>query len=384
MMTDGNGMSPAVVGDLSFATLRIQTDGDEKNGYRLRMRGDNGMAIPTLFVVRQAEGYVDPRQQGDVRHNWCRGPFVCRCRAAGSGAHMAQLAARGRSRRRRRRPSGRPPFASLWPKDNTATNADEIRTAAASMMGRKGTERSVPILLAMREKASNDRTKTWIDLALANAYGSRKEWKSVVPIAERLLAAYPESESAFTTNVYALSLSGRTADAETLAKSRLAKKPKDDEALRALSSNAAKARDYASAAKYAEQIVDELSPTQNDYNNAAWFELFVGNVNHAMENARRATAEESQTSPAALHTLATLYAETGKNIEARDALLRTLDKSRRETPDSSDWYVLGRMAENYGVRDAALAAYKRVDKKEGDGASVWELAQKRLKAMGKN
>jgi tetratricopeptide (TPR) repeat protein len=154
--------------------------------------------------------------------------------------------------------------------------------------------------------------------------------------------------------------------------------------LRALSSNAAKAHDYATAAKYAEQLVDELSPTQNDYNNAAWFELFAGNVTHAMENARRATAEESQTSAAALHTLATLYAETGKNIEARDALLRTLDKSRRDQPDSSDWYVLGRMAENYGVREAALAAYKRVDKKENDGASVWELAQRRLAVMGKN
>ncbi|HJW96239.1 MAG TPA: hypothetical protein VJ901_21705, partial [Thermoanaerobaculia bacterium] len=61
-----------------------------------------------------------------------------------------------------------------------------------------------------------------------------------------------------------------------------------------------------------------------------------------------------------------------------------LDKSRRDQPDSSDWYVLGRMAENYGVREAALAAYKRVDKKENDGASVWELAQRRLAAMGKN
>lgn len=383
IMTAGNGMSPAVVGDLSFATLRVQTDGDEKNGYRLRMRGDNGMAIPTLYVVRQGEGYV-------IRASRSMSDTIGAAVLTFADAGQLEVARTWLNWLREDVPAGGgddplagAPFASLWPKDNTAANADEIRTAAASMMGRKGTERSVPILLAMREKASNERTKTWIDLALANAYASRKEWKSVVPIAERLLAAYPESESAFTSNVYALSLSGRTADAEALAKSRLAKKPKDDEALRALSTNAAKARDYAAAAKYAEQIVDELSPTQNDYNNAAWFELFVGNVNHAMENARRATAEESQTSPAALHTLATLYAETGKNIEARDALLRTLDKSRRETPDSSDWYVLGRMAENYGVREAALAAYKRVDKKEADGASVWELAQKRLKAMGR-
>jgi Transglutaminase-like superfamily. len=383
MMTAGGGMSPAVVGDLSFATLRVQTDGDEKNGYRLRMRGDNGMAFPTLFVVRRGAGYL-------IRASRAMPDTIGAAVLTLADAGQLEAARTWLNWLREDVPAGGgddplagAPFASLWPKDNAATNADEIRTAAASLMARKGTERSVPILLAMREKASNDKTKAWIDVALANAYASRKEWKSVIPVAERLLAAYPESESAFTTNVYALSLSGRTADADTLAKSRLAKKPKDDDALRALSANAAQAHNYATAAKYAEQIVDELSPTQNDYNNAAWFELFVGNVTHAMENARRATAEESQTSPAALHTLATLYAETGKNIEARDALLRTLDKSRRETPDNSDWYVLGRMAENYGVREAALAAYKRVDKKENDGASVWELAQKRLTAMGK-
>jgi len=384
MLTSGSNMPPAVIGDLSFGTMRIQSDGNDKSGYRLRLRGENGVNMPTLFVVRQSNSYVirastfqadtvgaavmafadvGELENARIWLNWLREDV----QAGGGDDPLRGI-----------------PFASLWPKDNAAANADEIRIAAASLMLRKGDDKGMMTLLAMRDKAPNDHAKSWIDVALSAGYANRKEWKSVVPIAERLSAAYPDSDNAFSTHVFALSLSGRTADAEELAKKRLAKKPKDDEALRALSSNAAKARDYAAAAKYAEQLVDELSPTQNDYNNAAWFELFAGNIAHAMENARRATAEESQTSAAALHTLATLYAETGKNIEARDALLRTLDKSRRDQPDSSDWYVLGRMAENYGVRDAALAAYKRVLKKEeGDGASVWELAQKRLAAMGK-
>ena len=384
MLTAGGNMPPAVVGDLSFGTMRIQSDGNDKSGYRLRLRGENGVNMPTLFVVRQNNAYV-------IRASTFQADTV--------GAAVMALADAGDLETARTwlnwlredvqagggdDPLRGVPFASLWPKDNATTNADEIRIAAASLMLRKGDEKGVATLLAMRDKAPNDRAKSWIDVALSAGYANRKDWKSVVPIAERLSAAYPDSDNAFSTHVFALSLSGRTAEAEELAKKRLAKKPKDDEALRALSSNAAKARDYAAAAKYAEQLVDELSPTQNDYNNAAWFELFAGNITHAMENARRATAEESQTSAAALHTLATLYAETGKNIEARDALLRTLDKSRRDQPDSSDWYVLGRMAENYGVRDAALAAYKRVLKKEDtEGASVWELAQKRLAAMGK-
>jgi len=382
-LTTGASMPAAVIGDLSFATLRTQSDGNEKTGYRIRIRSENGINMPALFVVKKNGEYVIRASTstvdtignavlafadaGDLEAartwlNWVREDV----QAGGGDDPLRGL-----------------PFAALWPKDNAAANADEIRIAAASLMLRKVDERGLPLLLAQREKAT-DHMKTWIDVALGAAYTDRKDWKSVVPIAERLTVSYPDSDSAFRMHVFALSLSGRTAEAEELAKKRLAKKPKDDEALRALSSNAAKARDYSAAAKYAEQLVDELSPTQNDYNNAAWFELFAGNVTHAMENARRATAEESQTSAAALHTLATLYAETGKNIEARDALLRTLDKSRRDQPDSSDWYVLGRMAENYGVREAALAAYNRVDKKENDGASVWELAQRRLAAMGKN
>jgi len=43
--------------------------------------------------------------------------------------------------------------------------------------------------------------------------------------------------------------------------------------------------------------------------------------------------------------------------------------------------VVGRIAENYGVAEAAKAAYKRVEKTNVDGLSTWELSQKRLAAL---
>jgi predicted Zn-dependent protease len=87
---------------------------------------------------------------------------------------------------------------------------------------------------------------------------------------------------------------------------------------------------------------------------------------------------------ALLHTLASLYAETGKSLEAREALLQSMDDAGRDEPAPHDWYVLGRIAENYGATDAALAAYKKVDKpKESVAASTWVLAERRLKAIGK-
>ena len=61
-----------------------------------------------------------------------------------------------------------------------------------------------------------------------------------------------------------------------------------------------------------------------------------------------------------------------------------LRPSCHSKPAPHDWYVLGRIAENYGATDAAVAAYRKVDKpKESVLSSTWVLAERRLKAMKK-
>ena len=129
-------------------------------------------------------------------------------------------------------------------------------------------------------------------------------------------------------------------------------------------------------------VVDELRPNSGDYNNIAWNALLSGkDLDRALEDARQAM--QNGGGSALLHTLASLYAETGKSLEAREALLKSMDDAGRDEPAPHDWYVLGRIAENYGATDAALAAYKRVDKpKESIASSTWVLAERRLKSLG--
>ena len=75
-------------------------------------------------------------------------------------------------------------------------------------------------------------------------------------------------------------------------------------------------------------MIDKLSPERLDYNNAAWYALFTNkDYGRALEQARKASEKMDAS---ALHTLAALYAETGKSIEARDALFRSM--SRRGFP----------------------------------------------------
>jgi tetratricopeptide (TPR) repeat protein len=207
----------------------------------------------------------------------------------------------------------------------------------------------------------------------------------LLPVTERLIATHPDSPTAFQGHVDALIENGRISDAAQLANQRLERLPRDPDAMRALSECASRSRDYAAAQTHALKIVDDLNPTRNDYTAAAWLALFTGKfVERAIEHAQHASKDDSERKDQArsLNTLAALYAESGKSLEARDALLQSMDAAGHAEPKSDEWYILGRIAENYGVNDVALAAHKRVDKETAE-ANVWLLTEKRLGMLGK-
>ncbi|MBV9495490.1 MAG: DUF3857 domain-containing protein [Acidobacteria bacterium] len=379
-------LPPAVVAEMTTAAMQMQTEGDDKLGYRVRMRmAGTGASGSATFVTREKDGTFRVHATSDQAP--AIGWSVLRFADAGdlekartwlNWAREDVQAGGGDD------PLAGSPFASIWPKEKATATADEIRTAAASMMMvKKLAPRSAPVLAEMRTKVPEPQRK-WVDVALVRAYLSQREYAKALPIAEELAKAHPESGSAFLMQLDALVGAGRPADAQALAKKRLEKMPKDRDALRAMVRTAVVTRDYATAQKYAQQIVDDLAPTSADYNEVAWMALYTGSdMEKAIESARQASeADTKGTRAASLHTLAALYAETGKNLEAREALLKGIDTRMRDQPASSDWYVLGRIAENYGVRDAALAAYKHVTKEEDPGATVWELTEKRLAALG--
>src|SRR5207237_9804113 len=92
----------------------------------------------------------------------------------------------------------------------------------------------------------------------------------------------------------------------------------------------------------------------------AWAARLEGTVTEAtLQDAQKATTNDRGRTDASLHTLATVYAEMGKPVEARDVLLQTFRARVTPEPEPHDWYVLGRIAEEYGAREAAIAAYLR-------------------------
>ncbi len=384
-------MSWPVFRDLLAMMFDVQQDGDDETGYRLRLRmmgvaADDEMS---LFVRRE------------------NGRWLIRGATEGesmTGHTVLTMAAKGELEAARRwlnwtreeakggtsdDPLEGDPFAVLWPRSNASATAEEIRVAAASLaVDKHSWSRSEPILVEGREKAASEPAKAAIDLALLAIYEGRKEWPRVLEVATRLVASHPDSATAFSKHVEALLRNGKGDEATAFANRRLERLPNDRDAGRALALAAAQAGDYATAQQYAVKVVDEFRPKPDDFTRAAWLALFTGqHLEHAIEHAPRAVQEKKEKMKKedlrrGVPALAALYAETGRSVEARTALLQGIDEVGGILRDG-DWYVLGRIAENYGVDDFAITAYRKVSTERDGAATVTELAQRRLDGLVK-
>ncbi|HWW62168.1 MAG TPA: hypothetical protein VN181_12430, partial [Thermoanaerobaculia bacterium] len=371
--------------DAGIPSVQFVQDGDDATGWRIRTRAATrrNATDDTFYVIKENGAYrvaATTREPGFIGWRVLRMADAKQLDAAKQWLNWAreELTAGGGDDAL----SG-PPFAKFWAKSKATATADEIRLAAASLaLGKQVSEPSIPVLLAAREKAENDELRARIDQCLVIAYAAKEDFASALPVAQRLYAALPDSGTAFNLLTSTLTQLDRHAEASKVATERLARIPRDEDALRSLANSSMHEGKYDACDKQYHQVVEQLTPNANDYNNMAWNAL-LGNrgLDRALEDARQAM-QLPGASAALLHTLASLYAETGKSLEAREALLQSMDEAGRDEPAEHDWYVLGRIAENYGARDAALAAYKRVEKpKTYDASSTWVLAERRLKVL---
>jgi tetratricopeptide (TPR) repeat protein len=132
-------------------------------------------------------------------------------------------------------------------------------------------------------------------------------------------------------------------------------------------------------------LIDKGKAQASDYNGYAWTALFDGKVDATVEKfAQQANTLNKSANFAELHTLACIYAFEGKTSEARELLLQAMAVSNIAEPNSEAWYGFGSIYEKYGINDAAIEAYRKVEKPMGAiaAADTYVLAQARLKALG--
>jgi tetratricopeptide (TPR) repeat protein len=191
----------------------------------------------------------------------------------------------------------------------------------------------------------------------------------------------------FYAEAFQLRALNRFADADALAEQRLKVLPDDIDALRTLSMNSAAGHDYAAAYTRGVKVLSDPRSRASDVNQVAWHSLFFDREGGPdVDSAMRASQGRETGTASALHTLGCVYAELGKTIEARSVLLQSMSMRNLTEPNGDYWYAFGRIAEQYGEREVALADYAKVKPPEDlsySFTSSYELAQRRVKGLAR-
>ena len=278
------------------------------------------------------------------------------------------------------------PFPRFWTKGKDA-DASSMKRAAAAIL----TEHKVAAAqgLAIMEAAARDPSireteKLNIQLALIRGHSILEDYEKELALCADLAKQYPESRDIFLRQMVCLRVLKRFEEADRLATDRLNRISDDVDARRAQAWNALVRGDFARVRVLLQKMVDDGKAEPGDLNDIAWYSLFAGKVEPAdFEDALKA-AQLSNNNPSILHTLGCVYAEVGKTKEAREVLIQAMDTLNLNEPDDDYWYAFGRIAEQYGERDAALADYARLSRPTGwkdIPSATYYLAQTRLQVL---
>jgi transglutaminase-like putative cysteine protease len=369
--------------DILFSNLRVNVEGDDAAGFRVQLR--MGGETETFYVVKLDAGYrilALTAQMGPVAIK------ALECVNAGDFAGARRWLDWARAEQRPSStddPLAGPSFARAWTV-GAETDLDAARTAAAMLLADTGlAERSVTLLVEARGANPDAADKLSLDIALARAYLDLERWTELREVAARLVTAVPGSAQAFRYQQWASIQLAQWDVVESASRERLARVP-DDSLAREMLVRRAEARGaYGEMSGIMQPLIDSGRATASDYNQYAWAALLTLPVDERAVDAARMAYDETQGKSFAIaHTLACVYAASGKPREARDLLLKGMEQTGIDRPDDAAWYGFGLVAEAYGDSQSARDYYAKVTRpKKGkvQPSSVYALSQARLIAL---
>ncbi len=381
-LAEGVGPSLIVAQD-ELSTLKFVVEGDDSTGYKITVQSPSASPM-VAFVVLQQGAYkmlaITPGAAvAGVAYDMLKQGNLKAARQWLDWARETNHAFAGGDD-----PLYAPVFPRFWTVGQQATPEQVgIAIVAANRANQQAVERYLPAILQARKQASDKTETSSLDLLLASIYNVQKKWPELTEVSRSLLKSNPDSATAMQWVAIADMHTQDWANWQQVAKARLQRIPNDPDSLRSLSRQALAVSDYARAQSYLKQVQDLGKANGNDLNTYAWISLFTGNVDQAAIDAARQSVTLTESAGGVLHTLACLYAEKGKTTEARQLLLKAMLADREDEPDENMWYGFGRIYEQYGQYDAAVAAYRKLQKPDNavDTVSTWQLAQKRLQVI---
>lgn len=351
--------------DGMVSTSRFETEGDAATGYRVKIHAIGVAAQETFFLV-QEEGKLKIRGWGDLAQLGAEALARVR-RQDLAGARRWLAWARPLVKLESGAVADNEPFVSLEGMEGEPDAAQAEVQAAALMIHSPGTvEAAIPIL----ERAAKGES-AWAmgaQSALAIAYVTARDFPKAERLARAQLELEPEAKRPLLRLTRALVEQGRGAEAKSLLAARVEK----DSANRALQSEldellADGLGDFEAAYKRMLGRRGQSSPDPHELNAQAWLGLFLPNLpGEASADAIQAATMTQFSSPAILHTLGCIYAVTEQPAEAMKVLKEILRRRDHELVPA-DWLIFGRIAESYGLKQTARAAYDLVEADSDQG-----------------
>jgi len=376
-------LPPEVGADLLFSNVRVNVEGDDATGYRVQLRaaGDT----QSFYVVKEDDSYRILTVAPMV------GPLALmaleRLEAQDSAgarrwldwARLELHAANTED------PLEGPAFARAWTV-GVAADAERARLATALLLADCAMgERALPLLRQADALAQDPADRLSLDLALAKTYLELGQWPELQQVASRLVKAVPTSALAFRYQQWAGIQMKQWDAVEAASHERLARLPDDSVAREMLVHSAETRGRFGEIPVIMQPLIDSGRATASDYNQYAWSALLLQPVTEQAVEAARMAYDESQGRNTAInHTLACVYAASGKPREARDLLLKGMEQVGIDKPDDSAWYGFGLVAEAYGDAESARDYYAHVQKPNKgviQPSSVYALSQARLRAL---
>ncbi len=236
-----------------------------------------------------------------------------------------------------------------------------LELVATILVADKDPAAAVPVL--RRCAISGDAARRACDFDLLFALRKLHHWTELVDVAKGV----PETTS-YWALAQALAAEGLyfardgTA-AAALLDAALAKRPDDEKLISMHAKVALGVGGWDATLPWLDKLLALPAPGEQEYNNAAWLHLYYDPTpDKAHELGVRAEQSVKKLSSNVANTLAAIEAESDRPRSAVGYLWKSLAEHADRAPRSADWYVIGRIAESVGLRDDALAAYRRVDK----------------------
>jgi tetratricopeptide (TPR) repeat protein len=384
---DKSGLTPVALGEMALASARYSVEGSESLGFKIDIQ-TMGAELQHVYIVREDGQYKCLQYSASSTEvpeeiGW---EVLARLEKndlpgarkwldwAREAVHLSE----------NDDPFSGQPFPHFWTKGQEG-DATAVQTAALILLPSKELiGDNLSSLIKLRNAARTDADRQRLTLVLAYAYAAQDRWSELLPEAEALVKSAPESMTAFNLATQAYAGLKLFDDWQKLVHARLEKQPDEIAYTRSAARLALYQGNVEGAEKTIKPLIENNKATDEDLNLYAWNALLLpGPISpDAIEAAERANDRTKSANFAILHTLACLYAQSGKGPQARELLLKAMDVASMEEPDSQIWFGFGMLAEQYGESKIAQLMYSRVEKPKIDGpSSTYSLAQSHLLAL---